>query len=109
MSERKKVEHLNKNDFTNRTVNAIHDLSKNKLNDDHNNTDILALKERHQSILDKTKSKYLETSTNDNNETYNDINKKIFEVEKVLQLVKNQDKKIQMIKDKLDKKMKNSS
>ena len=107
LTERGKNENFNYN-YTNRTINVMNNISKNFIIDDTNDY-TLNIKNKNQSLYDKTKSKYLETSTNDNNEAYNDINKKIFEVEKVLQIVKNQDKKIQIIKDKLDKKMKNSS
>ena len=110
LTERNNYEYFNNNNnYSNRTINLVGNSSNKKIIDDNTNSDILNLKNKSQSLFDKNKSKYLETSTNDNNETYCDINKKIFEVEKVLQLVKIQDKKIQMIKDKLDKKIKNSS
>ena len=57
----------------------------------------------------ESNSKYIELKSNENNEEYNDINKKIFEAEKALQIVKSQENRIKMIKDKLDKKMKYSS
>ena len=97
---------IDTNYFTNRTTNLIGNISKYNISD---NTDLLNNKSKNQTIEDKNISKYLETNSNENNETYNDINKKIFEIEKALQIVKSQDKKIQLIKDKLDKKMKNSS
>ena len=43
------------------------------------------------------------------NKSYTEINSKIFETEKALQKIENQERKIKIIKDKLDKKMKNSS
>ena len=95
------------NNFTNRTLNLVGNISNN--NNITDNTDVINMKMKNPTIEDKSIVKYLETNSNENNETYNDINKKIFEIEKALQLVKSQDKKIQIIKDKLDKKMKNTS
>ena len=97
----------NNSDFTNRTINLVGNISGNittNLFEYSNN------KEKSQNINDENKSKILlELKSNDYNDTCNDINKKIFEAEKALQLVKNQEIKIKMIKNKLDKKMKNSS
>ena len=95
------------NNFTNRTLNLVGNISNN--NNITDNTDVINMKMKNPTIEDKSIVKYLETNSNENNETFNDINKKIFEIEKALQLVKSQDKKIQIIKDKLDKKMKNTS
>ena len=95
------------NNFTNRTLNLVGNVSNN--NNITDNTDVINMKMKNPTIEEKSIVKYLETNSNENNETYNDINKKIFEIEKALQLVKSQDKKIQIIKDKLDKKMKNTS
>ena len=100
--ERRNYNNIDTNYFTNRTTNLIGNISKYNISD---NTEFLNNKSKNQTNI----SKYLETNSNENNETYNDINKKIFEIEKALQIVKSQDKKIQIIKDKLDKKMKNSS
>ena len=104
--ERRNYNNIDTNYFTNRTTNLIGNISKFNISD---NTGFLINKSKNQTIENKNLSKYLETNSNENNETYNDINKKIFEIEKALQIVKSQDKKIQLIKDKLDKKMKNSS
>ena len=104
--ERRNYNNIDTNYFTNRTTNLIGNISKYNISD---NTEFLNNRSKNQTIEDKNLSKYLETNSNENNETYNDINKKIFEIEKALQIVKSQDKKIQIIKDKLDKKMKNSS
>ena len=104
--ERRNYNNIDTNYFTNRTTNLIGNISKFNISD---NTGFINNKSKNQTIEDKNLSKYLETNSNENNETYNDINKKIFEIEKALQIVKSQDKKIQLIKDKLDKKMKNSS
>jgi hypothetical protein len=104
--ERRNYNNIDTNYFTNRTTNLIGNISKYNISD---NTEFLNNRSKNQTVEDKNLSKYLETNSNENNETYNDINKKIFEIEKALQIVKSQDKKIQIIKDKLDKKMKNSS
>ena len=104
--ERRNYNNIDTNYFTNRKTNLIGNISKYNISD---NTEFLNNRSKNQTIEDKNLSKYLETNSNENNETYNDINKKIFEIEKALQIVKSQDKKIQIIKDKLDKKMKNSS
>lgn len=105
-NEKKNIYNYETSFNTYRTINLENNMSKNNLGD---NTDISNIKKQDKTIEDKSASKYLETNSNENNETYNDINKKIFEIEKTLQLVKSQDKKIQFIKDKLDKKIKNSS
>ena len=105
-NEKKNIYNYETSFNTYRTINLENNMSKNNLAD---NTDISNIKKQDKTIEDKSASKYLETNSNENNETYNDINKKIFEIEKTLQLVKSQDKKIQFIKDKLDKKIKNSS
>ena len=75
---------------------------KNKLVLNTTNESIITGKE------DETRSKYLEIKSNFN-ETFNDINSKIFEAEKALQKIQNQERKIKIIKDKLDKKAKNQS
>ena len=97
----------NNSDFTNRTINLVGNISGN------NTTNLFEYsnnKEKSQNLNDENKSKILlELKSNEYNDTCNDINKKIFEAEKALQLVKNQEIKIKMIKNKLDKKMKNSS
>ena len=105
-NEKKNIYNYETSFNTYRTINLENNMSKNNLGD---NTDISNIKKQDKTIEDKSASKYLETNSNENNETYNDINKKIFEIEKTLQLVKSQDKKSQFIKDKLDKKIKNSS
>ena len=97
----------NNSDFTNRTINLVGNISGN------NTTNLFEYsnnKEKSQNLNDENKSKILlELKSNEYNDTCNDINKKIFEAEKALQLVKNQEIKIKMIKNKLDKKMKNSA
>jgi hypothetical protein len=102
-----KMKGSNDSDITNRTFNLVGNVSGNnttKLFEHSNN------KEKSHNLNDENKSKILlELKSNDYNDTCNDINKKIFEAEKALQLVKNQEIKIKMIKNKLDKKMKNSS
>ena len=85
--------------LTNRTMNLE---QKNKLVLNTTNESIITGKE------DDTKSKYLEIKS-DFNETFKDINSKIFEAEKALQKIQNQERKIKIIKDKLDKKAKNQS
>ena len=92
-----KIDNENSNIVTNRTMNLEH---KNKLILNTTNESIITGKE------DETKSKYLEIKS-DFNETFNDINSKIFEAEKALQKIQNQERKIKIIKDKLDKKAKN--
>lgn len=96
----------NNSDFTNRTINLVGNISGN------NTTNMFELsnnKEKSQNLNDENKSKLLlELKSNEYNDTCNDINKKIFEAEKALQLVKNQEIKINMIKNKLDQKLKNS-
>ena len=102
-----KMKGSNDSDFTNRTFNLVGNVSGNntiKLFEHSNN------KEKSHNLNDENKSKILlELKSNDYNDTCNDINKKIFEAEKALQLVKNQEIKIKMIKNKLDKKIKNSA
>ena len=97
------------NNFTNRTLNLVGNISNNNNNNITDNTDVINMKMKNPTIEEKSIVKYLETNSNENNETYNNINKKIKKIKKALQLVKSQDKKIQIIKDKLDKKMKNTS
>ena len=97
LDENRNVENYDNNIFTYRTKSIV----DNNISDI---TDIIKFKNN-----DGSKSKYLETASGENDETYNDINKKILEIEKGLELAKSQDKKIQMIKDKLNKKLKNSS
>ena len=104
-NENKNNSQYNRN-FMNRTINLVDNITKNNISD---NTDVRNMKMKYQTIDGKSTVKYLETNSNENNETYNDINKKILEIEKTLQLVRSQDKKIQSIKNKLDKKMKNGS
>ena len=94
-----KIDNENSNIVTNRTMNLEH---KNKLILNTTNESIITGKE------DDTKSKYLEIKS-DFNETFKDINSKIFEAEKALQKIQNQERKIKIIKDKLDKKAKNQS
>ena len=97
----------NNSDFTNRTFNLVGNISGNNTSNlfEYSNN-----KENSQNLNDENKSKILlELKSNEYNDTCNDINKKIFEAEKALQLVKNQEIKIKMIKNKLDNKMKNSS
>ena len=94
-----KIDNENSNIVTNRTMNLEH---KNKLILNTTNESIITGKE------DDTKSKYLEIKS-DFNKTFNDINSKIFEAEKALQKIQNQERKIKIIKDKLDKKAKNQS
>lgn len=94
-------------DFTNRTINLVGNVSGNNTTNlfEHSNN-----KEKSQNLNDENKSKILlELKSNEFNDTCNDINKKIYEAEKALQLVKNQEIKIKMIKNKLDKKIKNSA
>ena len=105
LDENKNFENFEINLFTQRTKSIIGNASKNNISD---MTDIFKLKNNN-DLFDASRTKYLETTSNENNETYNDINKKLLEIEKGLKLAKSQDKKIQMIKDKLNKKNKSSS
>ena len=94
--ENKNIENENLNTMTNRTLNLD---TKTKLNLNTTNDSSMAGKE------ENIKSKYLEMKS-DFNETFNEINSKIFETEKALQKIHNQERKIKIIKDKLDKKSK---
>ena len=85
LDENRNVENYDNNIFTYRTKSIV----DNNISDI---TDIIKFKNN-----DGSKSKYLETACGENDETYNDINKKILEIEKGLELAKSQDKKIQMI------------
>ena len=94
-----KIDNDNSNIISNRTVNL--DL-KNKFNLNTTNES---------SVLEKeegNKSKYLEFKS-EFDKSYTEINSKIFETEKALQKIENQERKIKIIKDKLGKKMKNPS
>ena len=97
----------NNSDFTNRTMNLVGNISGNITT---NLFEYSNKKEKSHNLNDENKSKILlELKSNEYNDTCNDINKKIFEAEKALQQVKNQEIKIKMIKNKLDKKIKNSA
>ena len=92
----RKKENEDFNKISNRTV----DLStKNGLNLNITNESSFFGKE------EVNKSKYLEYKY-DFDKNYSDINSKIFETEKALQKIENQERKIKIIKDKLDKKNK---
>ena len=94
-----KIDNDNSNIISNRTMNL--DL-KNKFNLNTTNESSVLEKE------EENKSKYIEFKS-EFNKSYTEINSKIFETEKALQKIENQERKIKIIKDKLDKKMKNSS
>lgn len=98
----KKIDNKKLNSSLNRTIN-YNDNNINKFNLNLTNESLILAKED-----EDNKSKYLEMKS-DFNETYSEINSKIFETEKALQKIQNQEKKIKIIKDKLDKKDKNSS
>ena len=94
-----KIDNDNSNIISNRTVNLE---LKNKFNLNTTNES---------SVLEKeegNKSKYLEFKS-EFDKSYTEINSKIFETEKALQKIENQERKIKIIKDKLGKKMKNPS
>ena len=95
----KKIENEKLNLISNRTMNL--DI-KNKFNLNATNENSTINKD------EENKSKYLEFKS-EFNKTYREINSKIFETEKALQKVENQERKIKIIKDKLDKKTKISS
>ena len=97
----------NKNSFTNRTINSVKNFHTARILDYNNES--INNKKNNVNLKSENKSKYLEIKSNNNNEEYDDINKQIFEAEKALQLMKSQESKIQSIKDKLDKKMKEFS
>ena len=99
----KKEKFYNKN-LTNRTINLVDKINSNSLSNRIEFSNIIAL---NRTFNDENKSKYLEIKSNDYKDTFNDINKKIFKAEKSLQLIKTQEKRIKMIKDKLDKRQKN--
>ena len=99
----KKEKFYNKN-LTNRTINLVDKINSNSLSNRIEFSNIIDL---NRTFNDENKSKYLEIKSNDYKDTFNDINKKIFKVEKSLQLIKTQEKRIKMIKDKLDKRQKN--
>ena len=92
----KKLDNDNLNSISNRTMNL--DI-KNKLNLNATNENSTINKD------EENKSKYLEFKS-EFNKTYREINSKIFESEKALQKVENQERKIKFIKDKIDKKNK---
>lgn len=95
----RKIENEKLNLTTNRTLNLD---TKTKLNLNTTNESSIVGKD------ENSKSKYLEIKS-DFNETFSEINSKIFETEKALQKIQNQERKIKIIKDKLDKKSKISS
>ena len=97
----KKIENKKLNITSNRTFNYTD--NANTINLNLTNESLILGKED-----ENNKSKYLENKS-DFNETYSEINSKIFETERALQNIQNQEKKIKIIKDKLDKKIKNSS
>ena len=97
--ENKKIENENLNNTTNRTLNLE---TKSKLNLNTTN------ESSNMGRDENSKSKYLEIKSNFN-EAFKEINSKIFETEKALQKIQNQERKIKIIKDKLDKKNKISS
>ena len=97
----------NKNSFTNRTTNSMKNFHSDGIF--YNNNESINNKKNNINLESENKSKYLEIKSNNNNEDYDDINKQIFEAEKALQLMKSQESKIQSIKDKLNKKMKEFS
>jgi len=99
----KKEKFYNKN-LTNRTINLVDKINSNSLSNRIEFSNIIDL---NRTFNDENKSKYLEIKSNDYKDTFNDINKKIFKAEKSLQLIKTQEKRIKMIKDKLDKRQKN--
>ena len=97
--EIRKIDNDTLNLTSNRTLNLE---TKNKLNLNTTNESSIIGKE------EENKSKYLELKS-DINETFTEINSKIYETEKALLKIENQERKIKIIKDKLDKKIKNSS
>ena len=98
--------HIPNNSFTNRTINLLNNKDKNNIN---YNTENINIENPNNTFVNENKSKYLEIKSNDNLEDYKEINKQLFEAEKALQLMKSQENKIKIIKNKLDKKMKKFS
>ena len=94
-----KLENDSMNKITNRTMNL--DI-KNRINLNTTNESSLFGKE------EESKSKYLEFKS-DFDKNYSEINSKIYETEKGLQKIENQERKIKIIKEKLDKKSKGLS
>ena len=104
LSNKQKNEKFYNNNLANRTINLFDKIYSNSLinrNEYSNNRNL------NRTFNDENKSKYLEIKSNDYKEAFNDINKKIFKAEKALQLIKTQEKRIKMIKDKLYKKQNN--
>ena len=102
LSNKQKNEKFYNNNLTNRK-NLFDKINSNSL---INRIESSNIKYLNRTFNDENKSKYLEIKSNDYKETFNDINKKIFKAEKALQLIKTQEKRIKMIKDKLDKRQK---
>ena len=103
LSKKPKNQVFYNNNLTNRTINLVDKINSNSL---INRIEIPNIKYLNRTFNDEDKSKSLEINSNDYKETFNDINKKIFKAEKALQLIKSQEKRIKMIKDKLDKRQK---
>lgn len=104
LSNKGKNEKFYNNNLANRTINLVDNINSNSLSNRIECSNIIDL---NRTFNDENKSKYLEIKSNDYKDTFNDINKKIFKAEKSLQLIKTQEKRIKMIKDKLDKRQKN--
>ncbi len=96
LSNRPKNEKFYNNNITNRTINLNYNGLINRI-------EFSNIRDLNRTFNDENKSKYLEIKSNDYKETFNDINKNIFKAEKALQLIKTQENRIKMIKDKLDK------
>ena len=104
LSNKQNKEKFYNNNLTNRTINLVDNINSNSL---INRNEYSNIRNLNRTFNDENKSKYLEIKSNDYKETFNDINKKIFKAEKALQLIKTQEKRIKMIKDKLYKKQNN--
>lgn len=103
LSNRQKNDNYLYSNLTNRTINFVDKINSNRI---INKIELSNIRDLNRTFNDENKSKYLEIKSNDYKETFNDINKKIFKAEKALQLIKSQEKRIKMIKDKLDKRQK---
>ena len=102
--EKNKYNTIN-NNFTSRTMNLMATISTNNIS---SNADTLSRRNIYKTYENENKPKYFELKSNEYNKTYKDIDQKLLEAEKTLKLVKTQEKKIKMIKNKLDKKGKNN-
>ena len=96
----KKTENKQLNISSNKTFNYTDNPNKFNLNST-NESLILGKEEENNNNTKNYENK------SDFNETFSEINSKIFETERALQKIQNQEKKIKIIKDKLDKKIKN--